>query len=137
MRLIRSGQVEPERLTADKNGNPAKDAFIQVMVPEGPNFVMRVFTVKPGGHTPRHSHSFEHEVYVLAGKGRASGSSEFDMTPGDAIFVPAGDLHCFANTGTEDLKIICVVPRSDAGRAPSKRVGRLVPGARKRGGGAA
>ena len=37
-----------------------------------PNFAMRKFEVAPGGHTPRHFHDYEHEVYVLAGKERSS-----------------------------------------------------------------
>jgi hypothetical protein len=34
-----------------------------------PNFAMRRFEVAPGGYTPRHSHPYEHEVYVLEGEG--------------------------------------------------------------------
>ena len=34
-----------------------------------PNFAMREFEVAPGGHTPRHSHPYEHEVFVLQGSG--------------------------------------------------------------------
>ena len=34
-----------------------------------PNFAMRQFDVAPGGYTPRHSHPYEHEVYVLEGTG--------------------------------------------------------------------
>ena len=35
-----------------------------------PNFAMRQFEVAPGGYTPRHSHPYEHEVFVLEGEGR-------------------------------------------------------------------
>ena len=114
MKRIRAEEVTPVEVPADKQGNAAKGTFIQVMVPEGPNFVLRVFTVKPGGHTPRHRHPFEHEVYVLAGSGRVEGDREFEMAPGDAFFVPADDLHCFVNSGAEDLKFICVVEKSAA-----------------------
>ncbi len=34
-----------------------------------PHFAMRLFTLDPGGHTPYHSHEWEHEVYILAGSG--------------------------------------------------------------------
>jgi len=112
MRVVKESEVEFEEVPADKQGNAAKGTFIRVMVPEGPNFVMRVFTVKPGGHTPRHRHPFEHEVYVLAGRGRVDGDHEFDIAPGDAVFVPENDLHCFVNAGGDDLKFICVVKKS-------------------------
>lgn len=114
MKRIRIGDVAPVEVPADKQGNEAKGTFIQVMIPEGPNFVLRVFTVQPGGHTPRHRHPFEHEVYVLSGSGRVEGEKEFEMSPGDAFFVPAGALHSFVNAGREDLKFICVVERSAA-----------------------
>ena len=36
---------------------------------KAPNFAMREFEVEPRGHTPKHLHDYEHEVYVLAGRG--------------------------------------------------------------------
>ena len=34
-----------------------------------PHFCMRVFEVEPGSSTPSHSHPWEHEVFILSGKG--------------------------------------------------------------------
>ena len=34
-----------------------------------PTFTMRVFTFEAGGHTPYHRHDYEHEVFVLTGRG--------------------------------------------------------------------
>ena len=34
-----------------------------------PNFNMRVITMEPGGQSPNHNHSWEHEMFVLSGKG--------------------------------------------------------------------
>ena len=34
-----------------------------------PNFAMRQFEVAVGGHTPKHHHPYEHEVFVLEGSG--------------------------------------------------------------------
>ena len=79
MRLIRRDEVEPKAVPADEQGNPAEGTFVQILIPEGPNFVLRVFTITPGGHTPLHSHPREHEVCVLSGKGRAEGESPFDL----------------------------------------------------------
>ncbi len=114
MRVIRAREVKPEPVGADNAGNPAKLTSIQVLVPEGPNFVMRVLTVKPGGHTPRHRHDFEHEVYVLAGKGKLTGDIEAEIGAGDAVYVESRDLHCFENTGSEDMRFICVIAASAA-----------------------
>lgn len=98
-------------MPADAEGNPAEGTFVQVLIPDGPNFVMRVFTVRPGGRTPRHSHSWEHEAYILSGRGRVEGESEFVVAPGDAVLVPPDEVHCFVNAGEEDLRFICMVPK--------------------------
>ena len=34
-----------------------------------PSFSMRQFELAPGGHTPRHAHAHEHEVFILEGAG--------------------------------------------------------------------
>ena len=76
-----------------------------------PNFVMRVFTVEPGGHTPKHRHPFEHEVFFYAGKGEVFYEGEtHPVGPGFVAFVPADTLHQFVNTGSEPLVFVCVVP---------------------------
>jgi quercetin dioxygenase-like cupin family protein len=114
MKLVRKGEVELKAVEADKQGNPAEGTFVQVLVPDGPNFVMRVFTLKPGGHTPSHSHPWEHEVYVLSGKGRTEGESSCDLAAGDAVYVAPDEVHSFVNAGDEDIRFICVIPK-DAG----------------------
>ncbi len=76
-----------------------------------PNFAMRVFEVESGGHTPLHTHNYEHEVYILTGSGEietAEGAKT--LKPGDAIFVPANALHQFRNTGNQAMKFICLIP---------------------------
>ena len=76
-----------------------------------PNFVMRVFEVEPGSSTPFHSHWWEHEVFVLSGKGVAKGKeNERPLAEGTAVFVEPDEQHCFTNTGKDVMRIICVVP---------------------------
>ena len=110
MRIIRKGEARAEEVAADQEGNPASGTSMRILVPEGPNFVMREFTVKRGGHTPLHRHAFEHEIYVLSGTGRAEGDVEADLNPGDSAYVKSRDLHSFRNTGDEDFRFICVIP---------------------------
>ena len=76
-----------------------------------PNFSMRHFTVDPGGHTPHHSHNYEHEVYVLGGDGRVEHDGEFrDVTAGDVMFIEPNRVHQFVNTGKQPFKFLCLVP---------------------------
>ena len=115
MKVIRKNDVQPTRVEADKQGNPAKDTFIQVLIPDGANFILRVFTVKPGGSTPTHTHPWEHETYILEGKARLTTSQgELAAEAGDAVYVEPGEVHSFTNDGAEDLRFICVVPKDTA-----------------------
>jgi quercetin dioxygenase-like cupin family protein len=77
-----------------------------------PNFNMRLFEVAPGGHTPLHSHPWEHEVYVLSGQGAVrTPAAEKAVSGTDCVFIPPGEQHQFANTGRQPLRFLCLVPR--------------------------
>ena len=86
--------------------------------PEGaPTFAMRQFEVAPGGFTPHHSHPYEHEVYVLEGRGEVmDGGTPRPLWPGAVVYVAPNDVHQFRNTGDQPLKFLCLVPNS-AGRS--------------------
>lgn len=74
-------------------------------------FCMRVFTVAPGGHTPRHHHDWEHEIFVHAGEGQVHREGEWShVEVGHVVFVPGGEEHQFRNTGDRDLVFVCLVP---------------------------
>ena len=75
------------------------------------HFCMRVFTVSPGGFTPRHAHDWEHEVFIHSGKGQVYRNGEWQtVTSGTAVFIPGGEEHQFINAGGEDFVFICLIP---------------------------
>ncbi len=81
-----------------------------------PNFAMRHFEVAPGGFTPKHSHPYEHEVFVLQGHGVVlEGSEEHTLRPGMVVFVQPDEIHQFRNTGSTPLKFLCLIPNSATG----------------------
>ncbi|RMF67092.1 MAG: cupin domain-containing protein [Calditrichaeota bacterium] len=94
-----------------------KDTSMRLLLSEqdgAPNFAMRMFTVKPGGHTPFHFHNYEHEVYVLAGRGVLKGEDrEHVFEAGDVIFVAPNEKHQFRNAGDSDLQFLCLIPAAD------------------------
>ena len=83
-----------------------------------PNYAMRHFTVEPGGQTPRHSHDYEHEIYVVEGAGRIEQDGEFsELKAGDVIYVKSNVTHQFVNSGRAPFKFLCLVPVTfDCGR---------------------
>lgn len=83
-----------------------------------PTFAMRQFEVAPGGYTPRHSHPYEHEVFVLEGEGVViEGDAEHRLRSGDVVLVVSDEIHQFRNTGPVPLKFLCLVPNSSLTQA--------------------
>lgn len=91
----------------------AKDVRMAMMVGRddgAPNFSLRQFRVAPGGHSPRHSHDYEHEVFVLGGSGEVLLEGQYrPIKPGDVVFVPADHEHQF-RAGDDGLRFLCLVP---------------------------
>jgi len=112
MKIRKADDVPPE--TVQMEGAEGVQIRLLVHEAEGaPNFYMRQFDVAPGGHTPRHQHDWEHEMYVLAGRGVAvTPDGERPVAVGECIFVAPGEDHQFRNTGTEVLKFLCLVPKT-------------------------
>jgi len=80
---------------------------------EAPNFAMREFEVAPGGHTPKHFHDYEHEVFVLEGQGVVlEGDTQHTIKAGDVLLVVPNEVHQFLNTSAGPLKFLCLVPNS-------------------------
>lgn len=75
-----------------------------------PHFALRHFVVEPGGNTPRHSHDYEHEVYVVDGGGTILlNGREQPIRGGDVIYVPADHEHQF-KAAASGLRFLCLVP---------------------------
>ena len=76
-----------------------------------PEHVVRVFRLKPGGFTPRHSHDWEHVNYIMKGRGRLTIDGQAnEVAAGDFAFVPPNANHQFENPFDEELEFICIVP---------------------------
>jgi len=100
------------------NGESVKNVTGRVVIGKddgAPNFCMRVFTIGADGFSPRHSHEWEHEIFIHAGKGQVYQEGQWqDVAAGTAIFVPGNEEHQLRNTGTEDFTFICLIPKGVA-----------------------
>jgi quercetin dioxygenase-like cupin family protein len=76
-----------------------------------PHFAMRHFEIAPGGRTPHHAHAWEHEVFILGGKGKVVGpDGATPLRPGSVVLVPPDEEHHFESDGEEPLTLLCLVP---------------------------
>lgn len=112
MHITSLARAEKKKL--DMEG--AKDVRKQLVISKAdgtPVFSFRVFTIEPGGHTPHHSHPFEHLNYVIEGSGTVVCSdSEHEIRQGDFALVLPGEVHQYRNTSADKpLVLICAVPK--------------------------
>ncbi len=95
----------------------ARDAFKQIPISSAdgtPNLSVRVFTIHPGGHTPYHTHPFEHLNYIIQGHGAlvTENGVERPVQQGDFVLVLPGEKHQYKNmAGDKPLVMICAVPK--------------------------
>ena len=75
-------------------------------------FAVRHIEIEPDGYSPYHSHSWEHEIFVLEGNGTAVGEKGMQLIKvGDLISIPGEEIHQIKNTGKSTLKILCMIPK--------------------------
>jgi len=78
------------------------------------HFAMRLFEMAPGGHSPNHSHKWEHEVFILEGECLViCGGERKKVGPGYAVLIPSNVMHNFRNEGSGVLKFLCLIPHHE------------------------
>jgi len=76
-------------------------------------WVMRLFDVEPGGHTPKHTHDWPHINFVASGRGVLFLDGEdHALETGSYAYVPAGHEHQFRAGADDPLSFICIVPET-------------------------
>ena len=75
------------------------------------NFCMRLFEISKNGHTPCHTHEWEHEMFIHSGRGEVLDGNEWrPVSPGTAVFIPGNVEHQIKNSGSEPLVMLCIIP---------------------------
>lgn len=109
MRMLHCRDVEAKN--ANEGASKLKVRWLITEEMGAPNFAMRLFEMQPKGHSPFHSHPWEHEVFVLEGDGLVvSEEGEKKFRTGDAILILPNEKHQFRNNGEKILKFLCLVP---------------------------
>lgn len=91
------------------------DTAIQWLMPkdDAPHFMMRRFTIEPGGQIGVHQHPEEHEIYILEGEVVLTGSEEGEQVAraGDFVYVAPDESHGYENRSGEQVRFLCVIPK--------------------------
>ena len=76
-----------------------------------PLFAMRVFELEPGGYIKLHRHPWEHEIFILSGRGRIKvGDKTYDVGEGYFVYIPPNVEHEYHNTGDSVFRFLCMIP---------------------------
>lgn len=114
MKLSHYSQIELQPV----NVEGASETSIRWLIAQkdgAPNFALRMFEVKPNGHTPYHKHAWEHEVYCLEGEGTlVFEGNDYAFKAHDSIYVDPDKMHQFKNTGKTMLKFLCIIPHESS-----------------------
>lgn len=107
--------VHYSEVPAQQFGQEAPGTSIRWLIDDehdgAPVYALRMIEVAPGGHTPRHSHPYEHENYVVEGEGRVLIAGEWHaLKAGDVAFVPGDVEHMYENVGATTFKFLCGIP---------------------------
>jgi len=96
------------------NNEKAKGVAARVVIGKADgaeNFCMRVFEISAGGSTPKHSHDWEHEMFIHSGTGEVFGNGQWNsINKGNVIFIPSNEEHQLRNAGPDNLVVVCLVP---------------------------
>lgn len=110
MKVVNYTEVPLEDVKVE-GAQGAKIRWLISQKDNAPNFALRLFEVEIGGHTPLHTHDFEHEVFILDGEGLFIGPNvEKPFKTWDVIYVDPNIEHQFKNTGDSVMKFLCIIP---------------------------
>lgn len=110
--MIRKHYTEVQEQIPTEEG--VKDTTIRWLITDkmgAKHFAMRVFTIQPGGHTPHHTHDWEHELFCLEGEAvLRSGDHKEPFRPGEFAFIQANELHQIRNESRAVARVMCLIP---------------------------
>ena len=117
-KVVKWKEVEPQRVPESA---ASKTTLRWVIGPgEAPTFYLRVFEVERGGEIYEHSHPWEHEIFILNGKGLIKiNGVEYEVEPGTVIYIPPCAPHSYKNVGDDVLRFICIIPKEGARGTPT------------------
>jgi len=110
MKVVHYAAVEATHYNNDQAQGVAARAVIG-KADKADNFYMRVFEISAGGHTPKHAHPWEHEMFIHHGEGEVYGNGRWNrVNTGNVLFIACNEEHQIRNSGKDTLIVVCLVP---------------------------
>lgn len=110
MKILPYTAIEPTQF----DGDAVKGVAARVMIGKkdgADHFCMRVFELSIDGYTPRHSHPWEHEIFVHSGNGAVLDNGAWkEVKSGDVVFIPGEEEHQIKNCGSTPFVFVCLIP---------------------------
>jgi quercetin dioxygenase-like cupin family protein len=83
------------------------------------NFEVRHFTIPARGFSSLDEHVHDHGVVVTHGRARlVSGGETFEVSQGDAVYIPGSECHQFENLLDVPFAFLCVIPPKPVSPGP-------------------
>jgi mannose-6-phosphate isomerase-like protein (cupin superfamily) len=95
---------------AERQSATAGRQFVLGVTPEiGCASVTQFIGLIPPGRAPDHFHTYDEVIYVLEGQGVLEvGGEQAPLSTGTCVHLPARLVHCLANTGDSELRLLGV-----------------------------
>jgi quercetin dioxygenase-like cupin family protein len=95
---------------AERDSATAGRQFILGATPDsGCASVTQFVGLIPPGRAPDHLHTYEEVIYVLEGEGMLEiGEERAPLSAGSCVYLPARIVHCLANTGDSEMRVLGV-----------------------------
>jgi mannose-6-phosphate isomerase-like protein (cupin superfamily) len=108
--LPASGNAVLDLDAVEKSTATAGRQFVLGATPEcGCASVTQFIGLVPPGRAPDHFHRYDEVIYILEGEGLlAIGGEETPIRAGSCIHLPRTLVHCLANTGESELRLLGV-----------------------------
>lgn len=86
------------------------------------NYYMRLFRMEPGAHIKPHFHPWEHEIYILSGKGSIRiGPTTYTVGEGYFLYIPPNVEHEY-RAGPEGMSFLCIIPSGPTAEKTDKPI---------------
>jgi quercetin dioxygenase-like cupin family protein len=110
MKIIGYRKITPKHF----DNNEMKGVAGRVLIGQhdgAENFYMRLFEIAPGGYTQKHTHNWEHEIFIHSGKGEVYTNGNWHPVNADnVIFIPANEEHQLKNNDHDVFIFVCLIP---------------------------